>query len=54
MVFKELGGRNIFPLKKIVDLLKKRPEIREINSHMHHVYLQNVKRKEEKVLRDIK
>lgn len=53
-VFDELGNKNVFKLKEIVNLLKSKPEILEINSHMHRAYLQNVKRKEEKVLRDIK
>lgn len=53
-VFEELGDKNTFPLRDIVNLLKKKPEIRMINQHMHSAYEKNIKRKEEKVLMDIK
>lgn len=56
-VFEELGdkygNKNIFPLIEIVNLLKKKPEIREINSKMHAAYEQNIRKKEVKVLMDI-
>ena len=53
-VFDELGDKNTFSLADIVNLLKKKPEVRKINEHMHQVYEQNIKAKQEKVKKDMK
>ena len=54
LVFNELGDKNDFPLIDIVNLLIQKPEIQEINKHMHDVYEQNIQEKRDKVEEDLK
>lgn len=51
-IFDELGSKNTFPLRAIIQLLDKKPEIVDINKHMHQVYEANIKKKIERVERD--
>ena len=53
-VFDELGNKNDFPLVDIVNLLIQKPEIQEINKHMHKAYEKNIKEKRNKVEKDLR
>lgn len=53
-IFDELGNKNTFSLKQIVDLVKAKPEIIKINLRKHKDYLQHLQKKRDLVLRDIK